>query len=188
MQSEQTNEPTWQFNPEGKSVEAATSQIPQTPQVSATQNEVSWSASEFIAYHKPIGWYGAVILATAVFAVILYVLTDDYFAVGTIVAVAVLFLAYSNRKPRVLTYSIKSTGVQIGSKTYPYAEFRSFSIQQQGNMHVITLVPLQRLKPSIDLYYDPADEQKIIESLSIYLPHEERQMDIVDKFLHRIKF
>lgn len=200
MQSEQTHEPGWQFNPDGSAAapnsaqpeqpapeQPAPATQPQTQEVPVTP-EVTWSASEFVAYHKPAGWYAVMILATVVLAGIVYFLTRDFFAVGAVVVMAILFLIYANHKPRVLTYTLSNKGLQIGSRMYQYGLFRSFAVQQQGNMRSIMLVPLQRLKPPIDMYFDPQDEQKITNALSQYLPHEERKIDAVDSFLHRIRF
>jgi hypothetical protein len=98
------------------------------------------------------------------------------------------FGALAARKPRELTYSLDDHGLQVGDKFYPYMDFRSFSVMEEGAIHSITLMPLRRLMPLLTIYYDPADEDKIVNALADMLPHEDRQHDMVERLMRRLRF
>jgi hypothetical protein len=42
--------------------------------------------------------------------------------------------------------------------------------------------------PLLTIYYDPADEDKIVNALSDMLPHEDRQHDMVERLMRRLRF
>ena len=172
----------WQFHAEGQTTPA--DEQPSSKLVKAVQ----WTASEFIAHHKTSGWYlllggGAVALAGVVFLI-----TQDKISTAMVVVVAIIFGIFASRKPRELPYSVDNDSLHIGDKTYPYASFRSFSVVQEEGVDSIRFMPLKRFMPILSIYFEPKDEQKIIDVLSQYLPVEERQLDAVDKLMHKIRF
>lgn len=157
---------------------------PQAPQ----GKEVAWTASEFIAHHKTAGWYIALGLITAIVSVLMYLLVEDRLTVATIVVVALSFGFFASRPPRTLEYKITSHGITIGEKLYPYSILRTFSIQKEGAVKSILLIPLKRFMPAISMYYPPEQENEIINTLSSYLPHEERKPDLIDRLMHHVRF
>lgn len=157
------------------------------PPVPASTN-VSWSASEFIAYQKTAGWYALALFGLIGLAAVIFVISRDYISSGSIIIIGLLFLAYASRKPRVLTYSVGSDGVHIGEKLYTYATIKSFAVIDEGNLRSISLIPMQRFMPAISMYFEPQEEAKIVESLSSYIPREERKQDAIDRMMHRIRF
>lgn len=184
---EQAVQPTdtdagWQFHAEGQT--APTTAQPNSKPAKAVQ----WTASEFIAHHKTSGWYlllggGAVALAGIVFLV-----TQDKISTAMVAVVAIIFGIFASRKPRELPYSVDNESLHVGDKSYPYATFRSFSVVQEEGVDSIRFMPLKRFMPILSIYFEPQDEQKIIYVLSKYLPVEERQLDAVDKLMHKIRF
>ena len=173
----------WQFHAEGQTTTPSTAQ-PNPKSVKAVQ----WTASEFIAHHKTSGWYlllggGAIALAAVVFLV-----TQDKISTAMVAVVAIIFGIFASRKPRELPYSVDNESLHIGDKSYPYATFRSFSVVQEEGVDSIRFMPLKRFMPILSIYFEPQDEQKIIDVLSQYLPVEERQLDAVDKLMHKIRF
>lgn len=154
-----------------------------------SKSSYSWSASEFIAYHKSFGWYASAILAIVLIGALVYVITrGDIISTLSVVVFGILFLVYAGRKPRVLQYSIDSSGLHIGEKTYPFGLLRSFSVINEGSLRSIYLYPLKRFMPPISLYFEPQEETTIVELLGSYLPQEEKNQDLVDKLMHKIRF
>lgn len=153
-----------------------------------TSADVAWTASEFVAHSKGSGWYGLLALSAAVLAALIYLITHDTISVGIIVFVAVLLGISAARKPRVLHYQLNGSGLAIGEKFYAYAEFKSFSVMQEGAFSSIMFLPLKRFMPPISIYYDPKDEDRIVEVLAYFLPMEARTHDLVDSFIKRIRF
>ncbi|HEU4914801.1 MAG TPA: hypothetical protein VFT16_05390 [Candidatus Saccharimonadales bacterium] len=150
--------------------------------------EVAWTASEFVSHNKGMGWYSLLAGGAAVLAAVIYFVTRDVISAGIIIFVAVLLGVSAVRKPRVLHYQVNAAGLAIGDKFYPYAEFKSFAVMQEGAFSSIMFLPLRRFMPSISIYYDPQDEDRIIEVLSYYLPMEMRTHDFVDSIIRRIRF
>jgi hypothetical protein len=175
----------WQYTPTAQPQPA--NQMPAAMPM-PTPQEVEWTASEFVAHNKTTSWYGMLALAAVVLAAIIYFVTKDLVSAGIIVLVAVLLGVSAARKPRVLHYQVNGGGLAIGEKFYPYAEFKSFSVMQEGAFSSIMFLPLKRFMPPISIYYDPQDEERIIDVLSFYLPMENRSHDVIDSLVKRIRF
>ena len=178
MQDE--DQPSWDFNPEG-----AQSQPSLAPDSSES---VSWTASEFIAHHKSAGWYLLVILGGAALTALVFLLTRDTISAIMIAVVAITAAALGARKPRVLNYSVDNRGITIGNKGYPYDLFKSFAIVDEESITSIYLVPLKRFMPAISIYYEPKDEERIVDVVGSYLPEEHHERDMIDKLMRKIRF
>lgn len=158
------------------------------PAVASGVQSVAWTASEFIAHEKSPSWYVALGVSGLVAAGLIFLLTKDAVTSGVILFVAFVLGFYGSRQPRQLTYQVDAQGIQIERKRYSYQDFRSFAIMPEGAFSSLVFVPLKRFAPLITLYYAPEDEEKIINIVAAYLPHEERQFDLVDRFMRRIRF
>jgi len=179
MQPEQQPPSQWQFAP-GE----------QQPAVTSTQasDNVSWSASEFIAYHKSAGWYLQVLLIVAALSAAAFFITRDLISTVSIVIIGIMFMVFAGRKPRVLNYAIDKAGIHVDQKLYAFATLRSFAVIDEGTLKSITLLPAKRFMPPISMYFEPQDENKIVETLGSFLPKEDRKQDAVDRFMHKIRF
>lgn len=149
---------------------------------------VSWTASEFIAHEKGVTWYGGLALATVIVTAVIYFLTQDKITSGVVVFAAIVFGVYGARKPRTLEYRLGTAGLTIAGKFYDYGQFRSFWTLKEGAFQSITFMPLKRFMPSLTIYYSPQDEQRIMQVLEQCLPMENRDRDLLERFLHRIRF
>jgi hypothetical protein len=149
---------------------------------------VNWQASEYIAHDKNAGWYVLVTLTSIAVSAVVYLITRDRVSPVVVLILGMLFAVFGARKPQVLDYSISNTGVHIGRRHYPYSMFRTFSILEEEAVRSILLMPLQRFNLPISIYYDPADETKIVDALGSYLPHEDRKAGPIDNFMRKIHF
>lgn len=152
------------------------------------QDVVTWTASEFIAHEKTPGWYVMLALVGCVATGAIYILTKDEITAGMVLFVALMFGFVAGRKPRVLDYRIGPEGISIGQKLYLYQVLKSFSIQQEGGVNSVVLLPMRRFMPAITLYYPPDQEDDVLETLGTYLPMEERSGDAIDRFMRKIRF
>lgn len=183
MQPEQSEpQSSWQFVPETNNPDVSAATQP------SASSPVSWSASEFIAYHKNAGWYLLALLVVAVIAGGVFLITGDVISVVSIVVLGILFLVFASRKPRVLQYSVDDKGVTVGQKLYAFKELRSFAVIDEGAMHSISLYPLKRFMPPVSIYYEPQDEASIVDLLGNFLPKEDKNQDMVDRLMHKIRF
>ena len=153
-----------------------------------TLQDVTWTASEFIAHDKTAGWYIGLMAVAILLAAAIYLLTSDPVSAAVII-VAALFLAYyGSHKPRQLEYHLDSEGIKVGERHYGYDAFRSFSVVPEGAFSSIVFMPLKRFALPLTLYYAPDDEEKIVSLLVDRLPLEEHRPDAVDSLMRRIRF
>jgi hypothetical protein len=150
-------------------------------------DSISWTASEFIAHHKSLGWYVLLNLGVVALAAIVWFITKDVFASTVLVFAGIVLSLYGARKPRQLQYQVDDHGLTIQERHYGYQGFRSFSVTMDGPFATIGLMPLKRFSPLLTLYCDPQDEDNIIAILSRHLPHEDRKPDAIDSLMRRIR-
>lgn len=155
-------------------------------QVAPEMPSIQWTASEFIAHEKSPMWYLSLIAIGAVLAIFSQLVVHDIITTVAIILVTILFVFVASHKPRTLPYRIDDAGVTIGDKTYPYAQFKSFGIVQEGAFSNITLVPLKRFGPPLSIYYPPEEEEKIVQVLSAYMPTSQVKLDLIDRLLKSI--
>jgi len=149
---------------------------------------VSWTASEFVAHSKTTGWYLSLIVAAAVLAVGVYLLTRDVVSTGVVVLAGLILAVYGSHQPRQLNYVISPKGIGVGDKYYAYEEFRSFSVAPEGAFSSLVFMPLKRFAVPLTIYYAPANEEKIVSIVSDYLPLEDHRPDAIDTLMKRIRF
>lgn len=187
QQSEtQTN---WQYNPgkptssyDGSGISApAGVPLPSIP-------EIEWTASEYVAHEKSTNWYMSLLGGSVFVIIVVFIVTRDYLASIVILLTCSAIAVYAARKPSTKSYRIDENGIRIGEKFHPYLEFRSFSVVEEGAIDSIWIKPLKRFAPVVVMYFSPEDEKKIIDTLANFLPHEERELDSIDRFSKRMRF
>lgn len=197
-------QPGWTFSPGQQIVPGQVLPVDQTPQqpqtppqealqknqspLAQSQFEISWTASEFVEHEKNSSWYIGIIFVAIVGIAAVYVITRDVFSVVALSLFALAFVLFGARKPRVLNYGLSDTGLQVGDKFYHFSHFRSFAVVDEGAINSISLLPLKRFMPAINVYFAPEDEAKITKFLGLRLPGEVRRQDAVDRFMGKIRF
>ncbi len=148
---------------------------------------VTWTASEYIDHERGMGWYALLLLATLIIAALTYLITKDYFATGTIVALGIIVGLFVRRKPQEITYELSARGLKADAKEYEYSLFKSFSIVEDGAMTSLSLYPVKRFMPPISVYFAPEQEEKIVKVIGEHLPYEERKLDSIDRLSRRLR-
>jgi len=149
---------------------------------------VQWVASEFEAGQKNVGWFTLLALGTFVVAGLLYFITKDISSVVAVVLLAMAIAFVAGRKPESRHYAVSSRGIQIGSRLYPFDYFKSFSVMHEESAGSISLMPTKRFMPMLAMYFEPKDEDTIVDAISNFLPFEHRDHDFVDRFSRKIRF
>lgn len=149
---------------------------------------ISWESSEFIHHEKTMMWYVSASLIIALLGGLIYVVIRDIISPVAVVVLGALLMLGGSKKPKTRTYHVDDHGIVVGDKSYLYDEFQSFSIQMEGAIESIMLLPQKRWAMPLTLYFEPKDGQKIFDVLSSYIPFEERDKDPIDKFLQKIRF
>lgn len=175
----------WQFRPEGETPQPQTtgpsSQQPGAP-------AVEWTASEFVAHSKGALWYAGLLGVAAAIVAAVYLITHDVVSTAVVAVFAVIFGVVAARPPRVMHYQLANTGVAIGNRYYPFRDFRAFSVIDEGAFSSIVFWPMKRFRPSLGIYYAPADEDKIVDVIAAQLPLEMHQLDAIERLMRRIRF
>ncbi|MGB3023847.1 MAG: hypothetical protein WBB39_03525 [Candidatus Saccharimonadales bacterium] len=149
---------------------------------------VSWEASEFVHRQKDMIWFvgvGAVGLVLALIALLL--LHSVTFMILIVVMVAALiFLAV--RPPRIMSYQLFDQGLQINDRHYSFREFRAFGVVQEDAMYYITLLPVKRFAPAIDLYFPQEHGEQIVDTIGAHVPMQTMKPDIIDHLTRYLRF
>ena len=149
---------------------------------------ISWTASEYVDHDNGLSWYGLLSLLTLGLSLGVYLLTRDFLAAGTILILGVIVAVAAKRKPQQITYQISAGGIKIGEKFFSFKLFRSFYIIKEGDLHSISLMPIKRFTPALSIYFDPADEAKIVKRLGEHMPYEQHEMDAIERLARRLRF
>jgi hypothetical protein len=152
-----------------------------------SSRSVSWTASEYIEHHHGAGWYLVLLWGTAASAVLVYFVTKEYFAAGTIAAVGLIVGVFAARKPQQIKYELSSSGLRVGDKLYNYNLFKSFSILREGGFSSLNLQPLKRFMPPVTAHFEAKDQDKIVNAISDFLPYEEHKIDQIDKLSRKLR-
>jgi len=171
----------WQFRQEP--AESAAGMTPVGP-----PQDVSWTASEFIAHEKSAGWYALLVLGGLAATAVVYLLTKDKISTSVVLLAAIAFGFFAARKPRTQQYSLTGRGLQIGQKFYGFQDFKTFSVSEEGAIASIVFAPMKRFMPPLTIYVAPDIENSVVDFLSAYLPLEEHKADAVDSLLKRMRF
>jgi hypothetical protein len=148
--------------------------------------EVSWQASEYISHQRGIGWYaGFVSVVFAISAGIIY-WQRDIFSVVVLLLLSGGLLYFINAKPNSRTYIIDDDGISIGDALFPFETFRSFSIQAERGLYLLTFRPLKRFGLPTEAYMTKAEVDLVVAILQRHLPLEEREMNFIDKTINQL--
>ncbi len=152
------------------------------------QEVITWEASEYIAHEKPVSWYMALFGASLLITAVVYLLNRDVLTSVAILTVSLCAGFFASRQPGSKRYELSAKGLKVDGRLYSYADFRSFSIVEEGAIDSIWLKPLSKYKPAIIIYFSPEEEDKIATMISNFLPHEQRELDAIDRASRRLRF
>ncbi len=189
VDSKKNQDAKWGYKAEEPQEKFSGDQVSQPQIVSkAKVTTVKWTASEYIATDKNSSWFFILFGAGAVTVLIVWLITQDILASSVILLAITAMSVYANRKPETKSYEIDDKGVKINDKFIHYRDFRSYSMVEEGALDSVWLKPLKRLSPTVVMYYSPEDEAKIADTLSNFLPHEQRELDFIDRASRKMKF
>lgn len=151
------------------------------------EDPVHWQATEYIQRDKNAGWY--VIFAVVVLgliAIAIFMMKSWSFAL-LVAVMAAAVVVYTNRPPRVLSYTLSSKGLYINDRLYGLGDFKSFSVVKDLHEFSIVLIPTKRFAPVVSVYFPEAVGEQIVDLLGSYLPMEERDLDFIDKLIRKLR-
>lgn len=149
---------------------------------------IQWQASEFIDHEKDKNWFLILGLGAVAMCVVVYFVSKSIFSAAVVAMAAIAFGITAKQKPRTMKYVLSPHEIKVGDKRYRYDDFKSFSIIQEGALWSIILLPTKRFMPSLTIYFDHNDGEKIFDTLAAQMPNQEKTLDSVDRFMKRIRF
>lgn len=153
-----------------------------------TDGALSWTASEYIAHEKQMMWYVSLFAISIVITALVYLINRDTLTSIVILTISICAAFFASRKPASRRYDLTARGLAIDDILHKFSDFKSFSVVEEGAINSIWLKPLNRYKPLLIIYFAPDDEAVIIDHLSAFLPHEQRELDAIDKLSRYIRF
>jgi hypothetical protein len=125
---------------------------------------------------------------SAVAVLLVFLVSRDILASIVVLLASTTISVYAGRKPSINRYVVNENGIQIQDKQYLYRDFKSFSVVEEGAIDSVWLKPIKKFSPVVVMYFSPEDEQKIIDVIANFLPHEERELDAIDRLSKKIRF
>lgn len=161
---------------------------PAAPQSPAPSESLSWQASEYVHHEKERLWFVLLILgALALLAVAIFLIKSYTFA-ALIVVMTIALGVYAVRPPKIISYQLSSSGVQINDKHFHFHDFRYFGVIEDGPLYLIMLIPNKRFMPAINLYFPAESGEVIVDAIGARLPMEHVELDAFDKMMRYLRF
>jgi hypothetical protein len=158
-----------------------------TSEVIAPTPSFTWDASEYVFHEKPLAWYTALWVATALLSGGLG-LMHQWLSIVVVVVMALAVMVYSRKEPRTLTYALDGQGISIDGKLSSYHLFKSYSAHEEVSWREIDLEPARRFAPRLTVLCEVENFDTIDEILAQHLPRVDRDPDWIEKLTRYIKF
>jgi hypothetical protein len=184
---DQESTPAWRYTGSSSATEPAGAGASSPAPVSRTTS-VKWTALEYIAQDKGPAWFVAYGLVVFIIAAAIWLITESYLSLAFMLILSIGFGVYAARKPQMQEFEVNGSGVRFAGKFYSYNQFRSFALVQDGAVPSVWLMPLQKLRPPLIMYFAPAEGEKIMDILEDYLPHEQKDYDMLERLMRYIRF
>ncbi len=148
---------------------------------------VSWEASEFVHHERNTVWFvGVVAMGVVLLGLSIWLHAWTFTAVVVVMVAAIFFMAL--RPPRVLRYQLSDNGLDIEQNHYSYKDFRAFGVVQEDAVYYITLLPIKRFMPAIDVYFPQEYGEQIVDALGAHIPMQTVKPDAIDDIMKRLRF
>lgn len=149
---------------------------------------IAWQASESVHRERDMTWYiGIGVVGVIVALIAFFLLKSITFAILVVVMAAALIF-FSMRPPRILSYELSSQGLQINENHYSLHDFRAFGIVQEDALYYVTLLPVKRFAPAVDLYFPQEYGEDIVDLVGSQIPMQTVKPDFVDRFTRFLRF
>ncbi len=149
---------------------------------------IDWEMDEYLEYRRGPFWYVVLLSGAAVFAIISYIAIGEIIAPLSILAMAVLVLVYSLKKPGRKKYSLTALGLRVGSRLYDYSSFKTFSLVKEQGVAALYLATNQRFLPPLTIYLPLDKDKRIVKRLSRYIAYTPRNIQWSDRLMTYLRF
>lgn len=153
----------------------------------AEDQVVRWQASEYIYRPKNATWYGVfALVVVGLMLLAIFAFRSVTFAILIPVMAAALVM-YSRRPPAQLEYTLSRKGLHIDDKLYPYEQFKEFGLIHGDDQFSVMLVPRERFKPGVTVYFPEETGEAVVDMLAARLPMNNITIDPIDRFIRMLR-
>jgi hypothetical protein len=156
----------------------------QTP----SEVDFKWSAASIRDRKRKFTWYMGLILISIAVSVAFYFLTHDIITIVILMISVILIAYYGVKKPRKINYTIEGSNLTINDRRYDLNNYKYFVLNDRSHGGDISLIPLKRFSPSINLNFSNQDYDELINNLGNFMPMEQKESDFFDSLLRYIGF
>lgn len=152
----------------GQSISAAPLGDPQ-PRLARGIVLISWKAPEYVMYKKNAFWYMGFGIA---FALLLFVSTfilQSFLATVVFTMLGGLLFVYSERRPKIIEYDIRTSGIRIGNRVYLYRELLAFNVIERRHGIYLVVQSRRTIVPLIHVPLGDADPETVYNTLIEFL-------------------
>lgn len=149
---------------------------------------IHWSATEYIHHEKNGLWFVLFALVVLALIVLSIFVIKSYTFTALIVVMAIAVVVFARRPPHPIDYTLSGDqGLYVGERLYPYRDFKSFALIQDGEHHSVLLIPTKRFSPGVSVYFPEEAGEQIVDLLGARLPMETRKMDLIDILVRKLR-
>lgn len=161
-------------------------ELDENEEPAALMAPVNWEAQEYIHQEKGTVWF---IIFGVVLAVMIGVAIwqQAWTFVLLLIVIATTIIVFAKRPPRVISYSLTDKGLSVDDTLHPFKNFKSFGVVRDGEEYSIMLIPTKRFQPGVTVYFPEASGEAIVDMLGARLPMRELHLDVVDRFVRKIR-
>ncbi|MBI2594642.1 MAG: AzlD domain-containing protein [Candidatus Colwellbacteria bacterium] len=193
MKREKNKSPRMQTNADGTQTDA--DNFPRKSASSQRESAIQWQAPEFEYNPKDVSWYWLSLIAAII--LIAFSLWQKNFLFAIFVAIAwFIILNWANRFPTIWEFRIDDKGIDINlpskktvSKFYAYTEIEGFDIHIGGEEYKELVFRVKsKFSPFLKINFLSADEEKIKNFLTQFLPKKEFSESVADSLSKLVRF
>jgi hypothetical protein len=148
---------------------------------------ITWEASEAVHHEKDMLWFGGLVAGALVLTVISIFVIKLWTFTILIPLMTVSLIIIAMRPPRVLNYRLSDAGWTIGEKQYAHTEFQAFGVVQEGPFYYLSLIPVRRFMPTVNVYFPEKYGEEIVDMLGAHLPMRTMKPDLLDVVIKRLR-
>ncbi len=157
------------------------------PKIEASDRPIQWQAAEYIQHERNALWFiifGLVVIT--LMAAAIFLINSLTFAI-LVPIMAVAFIVYLRRPPRMLNYMLSHQGLHINDQLYSFAEFKGFGVMRDGKEYSIMLIPIKRFNQGVWVYFPEESGEEIVDLLAARLPMVPLHLDIIDIIIRKLR-
>lgn len=149
---------------------------------------ITWEASESIHHEKDTLWFVGVTAGALLLSIISIFFVRSWTFTILIIVMAAAVIMLAKRPPRVLQYQMTEHGIDVNERHHSFQEFRAFGIVEDGPFYYVSLLPIKRFMPAMDVYFPEEYGEDIVDILGSQIPMQTIKPDMLDMVTKKLRF